>query len=105
MAASVVGGISISMPIPAEALNRVHGSYESRYFRVVTQNNKGNNPIMFANAGNEKVWIAGVSRVSSGDNAGYIETNKGKFYFGKRMILNFFDSGFGTVTIERIVIY
>jgi hypothetical protein len=59
----------------------------------------------FANRGNARVLIADVLRVSSGNNAGKIETNKGVFVFGKNANLNFTRRGGpGAVVIYRIVI-
>jgi Beta/Gamma crystallin len=61
--------------------------------------------ICFANAGDAEVVIADVVKVKSGNNAGYIITNKGRWDFEKWKGYNFRDNNYGTVTILRIVIY
>ena len=57
----------------------------------------------FANAGYEKVLIADVQRMWSGNNSGYVITNKGRFDFRKGEPIEFLDK-IGTVTIWEITI-
>lgn len=103
MAASVVG-ISVSMAMPSEAINRT-GCNEGGYFAIY-QRQQGYPTMCFANAGDARVLIADVQGYRSGNNAGYVETNKGRFDFPKWVAIGFMEkNGIGPVTILRIVIY
>ncbi|MDZ4876847.1 MAG: hypothetical protein CLLPBCKN_006282 [Chroococcidiopsis cubana SAG 39.79] len=103
VAASVVG-MSVGMAMPTEALHRTDDCDERGFFAIF-QGSKHYATMCFANAGDAEVVIADVHRVTSGNNAGYIITNKGRFNFGKWKGFDFIDNGYGTVTILRIVIY
>ncbi|MDV2997289.1 MAG: hypothetical protein N4J56_006994 [Chroococcidiopsis sp. SAG 2025] len=72
VAASVVG-ISVSMAMPAEAINRVP-CHEDGYFSIyqMFDGRQFGDSKCFANAGDANVVIADVHTVSSGNNAGYI---------------------------------
>ncbi|NHC35964.1 beta/gamma crystallin domain-containing protein [Scytonema millei] len=99
VAASVVG-LSVGMAVmPAEAVNRAR--CEPGTFNIY-QGPRGDRPTMcFANAGEKFVGIADVHRLYSGDNAGFLITNKGYVRFGKHQSLDFINNG-GTVTILQI---
>ena len=98
VAASVVG-ISVGMVMPAHALNRARCEPET--FNIA-QGPRGNYPTMcFANAGETPVGIADVHRLYSGNNAGFVITNKGTFKFGKHAVIDFINT-VGTVTILTI---
>ena len=98
VAASVVGIISVGM-VPAYALNRARCEPET--FNVY-QGSRPDYPNMcFANAGEIGVVIADVHRLYSGNNAGFVITNKGSFSFGKREIVDFLNK-VGPVTILQI---
>lgn len=101
VAASVVA-ISVGMAMPAEAINRVNCD-EDGYFGIY-QGQQDARTMCFANAGDAGVLIADVQGFRSGNNAGYIETNKGRFDFPKWVAIGFMEE-IGTVTILRIVIY
>ena len=96
--ASVVG-ISIGMVMPAQAVNRAR--CEPGTFNIY-QGPRGDRPTMcFANAGEKFVGIADVHRLFSGDNAGWVITNKGHFKFGKHAVIDFINT-VGTVTILQV---
>lgn len=98
VAASVVG-ISVGMVMPAHALNRARCEPET--FNIA-QGPQGINPTMcFANAGESPVGIADVHRLYSGNNAGFVLSNKGRFNFGKHQVIDFINT-VGTVTILTI---
>jgi hypothetical protein len=101
VAASVVG-ISVSMAMPAEAINRVDNCNDQNFFTIF-QGSKDNVTMCFANAGDAKVNIANVHQVSSGNNAGYIITNKGRLNFEKQTTFDFMNNA-GPLTLLRIVI-
>ena len=102
VAASVVG-ISVSMAMPTEAINPVDKCDRGEYFNIY-QEQKENPTLCFANGGGVVVNIPNVHRFSSGNNAGFIITNKGRMYFGKWTGFDFVDNNDGLVTIHNIVI-
>jgi hypothetical protein len=96
--ASVVG-ISVGMVMPAHAVNRAR--CEPGTFNIY-QGPRGDRPTMcFANPGELLTGIADVHRFYSGDNAGFVITNKGTFNFGKHQSIEFINT-VGTVTIFTI---
>ncbi|MBE9215091.1 hypothetical protein IQ247_20895 [Plectonema cf. radiosum LEGE 06105] len=98
VAASVVG-FSVGMVIPAHAVNRARCEPET--FNIA-QGPRGDRATMcFANAGEILVGIADVHRFYSGNNAGFVVTNKGTFNFGKHQVIDFINT-VGTVTISTI---
>lgn len=98
VAASVVG-ISVGMVIPAHAVNRA--KCEPETFNI-SQGPRGDHATMcFAKAGEILVGIADVHRLYSGNNAGYVDTNKGTFKFGKHQVVDFINK-VGTVNISVI---
>jgi len=98
VAASIVG-ISVGMIMPADAVNRAR--CEPGTFNIY-QGPRGDRPTMcFANRGEILVGIADVHRFFSGDNAGFVFTNKGRFDFGKHQSVEFINT-VGTVTIHTI---
>jgi Beta/Gamma crystallin len=98
VAASVVG-ISVGMVMPAHALNGARCEPET--FNIA-QGPRGDRATMcFANAGEALVGIADVHRLYSGNNAGYVFTNKGTFKFGKHQVVDFINT-VGTVNIHFI---
>ena len=101
VAASVVG-MSIGMAMPAQAINRTE--CRSDDLLRIAQGPVGDRATMcFANAGSRYVLIADVHRIASGNNAGWVDTNKGRFHFGKNQQLNFINGDVGsTVTITAI---
>ena len=115
VAVSVVG-ISVGMVMPAHAVIQAEqvNSSAVRPARAVNRTNcqsdtfnisqgpGGDKATMcFANAGESRVVIADVHRIFSGNNAGFVVTNKGKFKFGKRQGVEFIKK-IGTVTILTI---
>lgn len=116
VAASVVG-ISIGIGMPAQALHRVtpddncYSLWGSvRDFFQIEQGRSAPpffRPTMcFASAGEQKVLIADVRRLRSGNNAGFVITNKGNFHFRKNQMIDFMKNSRtkGTVTILQIKI-
>ena len=89
---------SVSMTMPVQAINRV-ACDEGGYMKVT----QGDGAMCFANAGEAKVVIADVHKLSSGNNAGYVKTNKGIYSFEKGDKVEFRHT-VGTVTIEDIFI-
>lgn len=101
--ASVVG-ISVSMAMPTEAINRVRCKEEG-YFTIY-QGQNANPTMCFANAGNVEVFITDVHGFFSGNNAGYIQTNNGRIDFGKYQRFDFTAAIIrDPLTLRRIVIY
>lgn len=102
VAASVVG-MSVGMVMPAHAAPReIHRARcEPSTFNVY-QGPKGDRPTMcFADAGRIPVIIADVHRFFSGNNSGFVLTNRGRRDFGKNETIEFINDG-GTVTILTI---
>ena len=98
VAASIVG-ISVGMIMPANAVNR--SRCEPETFNIA-QGPRGDRATMcFANGGEILVGIADVHRLYSGNNAGFVVTNKGNFNFGKHQVIDFINT-VGTVTISTI---
>lgn len=97
VAASVVG-ISVGMVMPAHAVNRA--DCEPETFNI-SQGQKDHATMCFANGGETFVGIADVHQLYSGNNAGFVITNKGTFNFGKHQVIDFIDT-VGTVTILQI---
>jgi hypothetical protein len=87
---------SVSMTMPVQAINRV-ACNEGGYMKVT----QGDGVMCFANAGEADVVIANVRSLYSGNNAGYVQTNKGIYSFRKWESINFYDR-VGTVTITFI---
>lgn len=108
---SVVGIFITMAAMPAGAIHRVTGGMEdcgsskSNHFFRISQGAKDSFTMCFADRGTATVVIADVHNVYSGNNAGYIITNKGRFNFEKNTGFNFVDNNYGTVTILKIVIY
>lgn len=100
VAASIVGS-SVSMTMPVQAVNRVSCN-EAGYMQII-QGRGGK--MCFANGGDIPVVIADVHKFYSGNNAGYIETNKVRLNFGKWQGYDFAYHWNGPVTVLRIVIY
>lgn len=98
-AAVSVVGISVGMAMPAHAVNRARCEPET--FNVY-QGPRADYPTMcFANGGEAFVGIADVHRLYSGNNSGFVITNKGQFSFGKQEVVDFLNK-VGTVTILQI---
>jgi Beta/Gamma crystallin len=98
VAVSVVG-ISVGMVMPAHALNRA--DCEPETFNIA-QGPRGDRATMcFANAGEALVGIADVHRLYSGNNEGYVFTNKGTFRVGRHQVVDFINT-VGTVNIHFI---
>ncbi|MEA5598989.1 beta/gamma crystallin domain-containing protein [Rivularia sp. UHCC 0363] len=98
VAALVVGNF-VGMVMPAHAVNRAR--CESETFNIV-QGPRGDRATMcFANRGEILVGIADVHRLYSGNNGGFVVTNKGNFNFGKHQVIDFINT-VGTVTISTI---
>ncbi|MHC5780058.1 beta/gamma crystallin domain-containing protein, partial [Nostoc sp.] len=68
----------------------------------ILQGPRGDYPtICFANSGEILVGIADVHRLYSGNNEGFIITNKGNYNFGRHQSIEFINT-VGTVTIFQI---
>ena len=107
VAVSVVG-ISIGMAaMPAQAINRVDSgsaftdTCQQDDYLNIHQGGSSEPTMCFANAGGTPVNIHDVHSIYSGNNAGYFETNKGRFGFEKGQWIDFIDR-VGTVTILHI---
>jgi hypothetical protein len=90
---------SVSMTMPVQAINRIDCGLRGDYLKII----QGNSVMCFANAGGLDVHIADVHRLTSGNNAGYVKTNKGIYSFEKGDKVEFRHT-VGTVTIEDIFI-
>lgn len=94
-----VGAVSGILAPSVQAINRVHGSECATRHDFLKLN--GNIQFCFANKGDERVLIANVTSASSGNNEGYLETNKGRINFTRGVFINMN----GPTTVTRIVIY
>ncbi|NJM74123.1 MAG: hypothetical protein HC862_30830 [Scytonema sp. RU_4_4] len=97
--AVLVVGNFVGMVMPAHAVNRARCEPET--FNIA-QGPRGDRATMcFANAGEVLVGIADVHRVYTGNNEGFVMTNKGTFNFGRHQVIDFINT-VGTVTINTI---
>jgi hypothetical protein len=97
--AVLVVGIFVGMAMPAHAVNPAR--CEPATFNIF-QGPRGDSATMcFANGGEILVGIADVHRLFSGNNEGFVKTNKGDFNFGRQQVIDFINT-VGTVTINTI---
>ena len=99
VAVSVVG-ISIGMAMPSQAIHREDYCYDD--YLNLFQGASQSATMCFVNAGGANVVIADVQSFYSGNNAGYLDTNKGQFGFDKGQWIYFMDRVGGPVTILHI---
>ncbi len=101
-------GVSFAGAAPALAINGANCTYQGGSFAGLLFSDlfgfyQGSNPYLThcrANAGSENVLIADVNWVNTGNNEGFIETNKGVINFQRNRML-----GVNNVTVYKIVIY
>jgi hypothetical protein len=90
---------SVSMTLPVQAINPTTCKLRGDFLKI-TQENKTK---CFANAGALSVNLTKVHRLTSGDNAGHVMTDRGIYTFKKWDIVEFHHKG-GSVTITEIYI-
>lgn len=97
---ALTGAVSGILPSSVQAINRVGDRECSRSQWEFLELFNGLK-FCFANKGDTRVLIANVTSGSSGNNVGYLETNKGRVKFTRGVFINMN----GPTTVTRIVIY
>jgi len=96
---ALTGAVSGILASSVQAINRVDGLECTRRLDFLALT--GDIKFCFANKGDMSVLIANVTSGDTGNNAGYLETNKGRVNFTRGVFINFN----GPTTVTRIVIY